>query len=163
MELFRRDIPSHEAQEMKAWARENYKSGMVPSSMWHPIIRQECLEIDRERGSVCMPDFMYMLTRRIESVDHFYPIITGAYELSIQGSRTHYSTPRARVLPIDYTSMELQINYRDGGKVHLDTCVAVQEFPDKDRLFDRKEPESNVFGWVPVKLINELYLHLSKY
>ena len=43
-----RELDEDEIKEFKQWARDNYKSGDGISSLWHPVIKKECVLIDDE-------------------------------------------------------------------------------------------------------------------
>jgi hypothetical protein len=37
-----RDLSNEEAEEFRQWARDNYIPGSPISSIWHPVVQQEC-------------------------------------------------------------------------------------------------------------------------
>ena len=45
-----RDLSLKEISEFKKWARENYKAGDVISEVWHPVIKEECCLINKEKA-----------------------------------------------------------------------------------------------------------------
>jgi hypothetical protein len=47
--LFRKLTPEEEV-EFKQWARENYVPFSEISNLWHPVVRAECAQINKERG-----------------------------------------------------------------------------------------------------------------
>ena len=51
-----RELNNKEALEFRNWARENYEIGSPISSLWHPIVRDECdimnLETSREADNI---------------------------------------------------------------------------------------------------------------
>ncbi len=47
MELFR-ELEDEEVEEFKVWARENYTPFSEIKGVWHPVIQQECIEINKE-------------------------------------------------------------------------------------------------------------------
>tara|TARA_R110002124_G_scaffold212856_8_gene378981 strand:- start:812 stop:985 length:174 start_codon:yes stop_codon:yes gene_type:complete len=44
-----RELNEEETQEFKKWARDNYIPMSEISKTWHPVVRNECLEINAER------------------------------------------------------------------------------------------------------------------
>ena len=48
MKLFR-DLNAKEVYEFKQWARDNYKPFTEISSVWHPIVREECELINKKK------------------------------------------------------------------------------------------------------------------
>ena len=81
---------------------------------------------------------------------HFEPLDLGnGIELSIQGSRSHYCTPRATVDPTEYSEMELAI-FKDGEWARL-TAESEQQ------LGIIGEPGDNpVYGYTPVDTIQAI-------
>lgn len=47
MNMFR-NLDEHEVFEFKKWARENYKPGEDISSLWHPVVQEECKQMNNE-------------------------------------------------------------------------------------------------------------------
>jgi hypothetical protein len=43
-----RELNAEELQEFKQWARDNYTPGSDISSLWHPVIQEECHTINAE-------------------------------------------------------------------------------------------------------------------
>lgn len=43
-----RELSQEEAVKFRAWARENYEPLSRISDMWHPVVREECLLINKE-------------------------------------------------------------------------------------------------------------------
>ena len=50
MNLFRDDLDKDEVEDMKKWARDNYKPLSEIKGVWHPIVQQECTIINSEAG-----------------------------------------------------------------------------------------------------------------
>lgn len=46
MKLFR-ELDETEAEEFRQWARENYKPFDPINGVWHPIVQEECVEINK--------------------------------------------------------------------------------------------------------------------
>ena len=86
-------------------------------------------------------------------------IKVGGYQLSIQGSGTHYCTPR-QVVPFNrYSSMEVAVYNKSGELMNINRSSVIRAFPkfkDLSRCSD-----GQVLGYVPTELINELYLYLK--
>ena len=49
MTLFRELTPEEET-EYRRWARDNYKPGTEINGVWHPIVQDECVLMNREWG-----------------------------------------------------------------------------------------------------------------
>ena len=90
-------------------------------------------------------------------------IVVGDYNLSIQASKFHYCTPRKNLRNAgDYSRMELAIisNFPIGiGLSAFPKLKELKELCDGDF-----EPDSKylIFGYVPVALLNDLYLHFKE-
>ena len=50
-----RQLSTEEESDFRAWARENYKPGEPIKGIWHPIIQEECVCINREQAMM-VPD-----------------------------------------------------------------------------------------------------------
>ena len=48
MKLFREIDDEEEAESFKKWARDNYEPMTPIKGVWHPIVQQECVEINKE-------------------------------------------------------------------------------------------------------------------
>ena len=44
-----RDLSEREVSEFKQWAHDNYVPGEEISTVWHPVVQAECVEIAREK------------------------------------------------------------------------------------------------------------------
>ena len=88
----------------------------------------------------------------------------GDYFLSIQGSNTHYCTPR-HSLPVDiYSSMELAIINKKGSMVSINRSNLIRKFSRYSELVERADSlnsKATVYGYVPVDLLNDLYCFLN--
>jgi len=47
MQLFR-DLDKEEVEDFKTWARENYTPFSEIKGVWHPVVQQECIEMNKE-------------------------------------------------------------------------------------------------------------------
>ena len=47
-----RELAQDEILESKKWARENYVHGEHISSLWHPVVRRECEQMNWEEKPV---------------------------------------------------------------------------------------------------------------
>lgn len=87
----------------------------------------------------------------------------GNYKMSIQGSTGHYCTPRTTLPVEDYDRMELALFNRKGW-LHITRSSVLKEFPRYDELLERADGVNSaapVFGYVPVDLLNDLYVYLN--
>ena len=50
--MFRKLTPEEEIA-FKQWARENYVPFSEIKGIWHPVIQDECVKINKERGNTC--------------------------------------------------------------------------------------------------------------
>jgi len=48
--MFFRTLTSAEETKFRAWARSNYKPGSEIQGSWHPVVQDECVEINRRRS-----------------------------------------------------------------------------------------------------------------
>lgn len=91
-------------------------------------------------------------------------IKAGKYTLSIQGSTGHYCMPRKTLRPEQYERMELAL-FGKKGWLHINRSKVLKAFPRYSELIDRADSLNSsapVFGYVPVDLLNDLYLYLCK-
>ena len=42
-----RDLTTKEIIDFQQWARDNYKPFTSINGMWHPVVQQECVQINR--------------------------------------------------------------------------------------------------------------------
>jgi hypothetical protein len=47
MKMFR-SLESQEEQEFRKWARDNYKPFDPIKGIWHPIVQEECVKMNKE-------------------------------------------------------------------------------------------------------------------
>lgn len=87
----------------------------------------------------------------------------GDYKLSIQGSKYHYCTPREGVNIDLYSSMEIAIIDSDGDMRDVLEDIFFFDFKRRKELHTYIDGEDCgcVYGYVPVDLINDLYLYLK--
>ncbi len=45
-----RKLTEGETKEFKQWARENYKPFTEIKGIWHPIVQEECVQINKEKS-----------------------------------------------------------------------------------------------------------------
>jgi len=112
----------------------------------------EELKKQNKRG----PDFDYYIMEMIK---------VGNYWMSIQGSDIHYCSPKKIVLPELYNTMELALFNKKNDWLHITRSKIIKKFPRYKELFDCADAVNSdcpVFAYVPVDLINDLYLYLIK-
>lgn len=44
-------LSEEEAAVFRKWAREHYEPGTPINPMWHPVVRKECRQMNREKGN----------------------------------------------------------------------------------------------------------------
>ena len=49
MKLFR-NLTTEEEDEFRQWARDNYEPFSEIKGVWHPIVQDECVKINQEKG-----------------------------------------------------------------------------------------------------------------
>ena len=49
MKLFKDLTPAQE-EEFRQWARDNYKAFNEIKGIWHPVVQDECVKINKEKG-----------------------------------------------------------------------------------------------------------------
>jgi hypothetical protein len=100
--------------------------------------------------------FKELLKRTDESFPMFHALKVGGMELSIQASRTHYSTPRETAPTADpYTAFEMAIFENDEW---LNPVHDGRFAPLKDELDEVWESgECGVGGYVPSELVQKIY------
>lgn len=94
----------------------------------------------------------------------FKGIRVGKYHLSIQASLWHYCIPR-RTLTVDkYSSMELGIfKVNRSGLLNIKRSNVIKNFSRYSELLNTASggKDHPVYAFVPVDLINDLYLYLK--
>ena len=45
-----RDLPQSEEESFRKWARDNYEANTAISLAWHPVVRDECKQINQAKG-----------------------------------------------------------------------------------------------------------------
>ena len=88
----------------------------------------------------------------------------GKYKMSVQGSEGHYCSPRKTLNPMDYSEMELAL-FNKKGWLHITKSNVMKSFPRYRELLERSDGVNSnypVFGYVPVDLLNDLYLFLNQ-
>ena len=87
----------------------------------------------------------------------------GKYKMSVQGSNGHYCSPR-KTLPVeDYADMELAL-FNKKGWLHITRSSVLKAFPRYNELLERADGVNSsapVFVYVPVDLLNDLYVYLN--
>ena len=86
----------------------------------------------------------------------------GNYNMSVQGSSTHYCTPRESILIDYYLNLELAI-FNKKGWFDATKSSVLKGFGRYSELIERYEcmGKNSVFSYVPTDLINDLYLYLK--
>jgi hypothetical protein len=100
----------------------------------------------------------------------------GEYKMSVQGSTIHYCSPRTTLPVEDYALMELAL-FNKKGWLHITRSSVLKAFPRYNELLKRTivvrticlhhlsqasvNSSSPVFGYVPVDLLNDLYVYLN--
>ena len=49
MKLFK-DLSAKEEEKFRQWARENYKPLTEIKGIWHPVVQEECVKMNKEKG-----------------------------------------------------------------------------------------------------------------
>ena len=49
MKLFR-NLTTKEEDEFRQWARDNYEPFSEIKGVWHPVVQDECVKINQEKG-----------------------------------------------------------------------------------------------------------------
>ena len=88
-------------------------------------------------------------------------IPAGIYYLSIQGSFSHYCSPRKSIRIDKYETMEIALFTKEGNWVNYTQLKAFPKYKELLKYADGLG-EITVYGYVPVTLIEELYLFLKK-
>jgi len=87
----------------------------------------------------------------------------GKYSMSVQGSTTHYCAPRITLPVEDYALMELAL-FNKKGWLNITRSKILKAFPRYNELLERADGVNSsapVFGYVPVDLLNDLYVYLN--
>ena len=48
--MFFRNLSAQEVQSFRQWARENYQPFSEIKGIWHPVVQEECLIINKEQS-----------------------------------------------------------------------------------------------------------------
>lgn len=90
-------------------------------------------------------------------------IKAGNYKMSVQGSTTHYCSPRITEAIENYNCMELAL-FNKKGWLHITRSSVLRNFPRYNELLERADGVNSsapVFGYVPMDLLNDLYVYLN--
>jgi hypothetical protein len=90
-------------------------------------------------------------------------IKAGDYIMSVQGSTTHYCSPRTTEAIEDYSCMELAL-FNKKGWLHINRSSVIKSFPRYNELLERADSVNSsapVFAYVPMDLLNDLYVYLN--
>lgn len=101
---------------------------------------------------------------RIDATFFSHLIRTSEYALSVQASEYTYCTPRRNLDDLtDYTHMEMAVMYSDNNGYDYDFVDASRHFLDFPRRDELEQFfEGSVYAYVPVDLIEDLFLHMKK-
>ena len=106
-------------------------------------------------------NFIDQLKRRTEDPKYFTTVIAGDFELSIQGSNTHYCEPKEVVDASQYKRLEMAIFKSSGEWVQVRKESILKDFPRIGELAAcTQQGECPVSSYVPVDLIQDLYIFL---
>ena len=86
----------------------------------------------------------------------------GHYSISIQGSKFHYCSPRQTINPKGYNSMEIAIFY-NGNWTKIKQNKTLKAFSRYNELLSCCEDPNGytqVYGWLDIEIINDLYKYL---
>jgi hypothetical protein len=50
MNLFR-ELSPEEEKEFRQWARDNYEPFSEINGVWHPVVQDECVKINKEKSN----------------------------------------------------------------------------------------------------------------
>jgi hypothetical protein len=102
-----------------------------------------------------------LITSGRDNGNIFPALSAGRYFLSIQASSGHYCSPRETLPVTHYVSMEMCI-FTPTSQRFLDIrrSSIIRSFHRYSELIDYMDSNGEIFGWVPVELINELYVYL---
>ena len=117
-------------------------------------LNEKILQVIEELKRVNISNKNYLLNR----------IYAGKYILSIQGSQNHYSSPRLFCDLEEYSSMEMAIFKKNGDWLYTTKSSTIRAFKKYDELITHSNGgghECSVFAYVPIELINELYIYLK--
>ena len=109
-------------------------------------------ELEKQKNANSISEF-----RKLDAIK------AGRYKMSVQGSTGHYCSPRKTLNPRDYSEMELAL-FNKKGWLHITRSKIVKSFPRYRELLERDNGVNSkypVFGYVPVDLLNDLYLFLN--
>jgi hypothetical protein len=87
----------------------------------------------------------------------------GKYKLSIQGSAGHYCSPRHSLPVNSYSEMEMAIINKNHQMISVNRSKLFKKFKRYNELLERADSLNSsccVYGYVPIDLINDLYLFL---
>jgi hypothetical protein len=47
-----RELTEEEEKEFRKWARDNYEVFNSIDGCWHPVVQEECVKMNKERGEM---------------------------------------------------------------------------------------------------------------
>ena len=51
-----RELNETEEKEFRSWARENYVVFSPIKGIWHPVVQDECIKMNRERSEIVLDE-----------------------------------------------------------------------------------------------------------
>lgn len=132
-----RTLSDEEKLDFKNWARSQFKSGDTINPTWHPVVQQECQEINMEKG-VCR----LCASKNVDATSENGFCDTCNFwfrKANLQGSK------RNEVIIIDgfyYTIPEYedvcgernQINFHNGEVIHVNQLNWFGKIPEQFRM-----------------------------
>lgn len=93
----------------------------------------------------------------------FVRVDAGKYKMSVQGSTGHYCSPRELISPDLYSTMELAL-FKGDKWINPRRDKILRAYHRYNELMERCDGISayTVYGYVPVELLNDLYLYLKE-
>lgn len=111
--------------------------------------------------------FIEELKKQDQKLDDDYRVLeaikAGNYKMSIQGSTGAYCSPRETLNVEYYYRMELAL-FNKNGWLHITKSSVLKSFPRYPELMRcASDPKSdcNVFGYLDIDLIEDLYVYLK--
>jgi uncharacterized Zn-finger protein len=91
----------------------------------------------------------------------FDSIKAGKYRLSCQGSQGHYCSPKQYLSVDKYKSLEVAVYNSKKKMINIAKSSVLRKFPQYKELL--KYYDGHILGWLPVELLNKLFIYLKNY
>ena len=70
---FFKDLSPEEEAEYRKWARDNYKPLSSIEGIWHPVVQDECIKINKEQQQLHRDEYTAIARYKTKRPEEFNP------------------------------------------------------------------------------------------